>query len=136
MSESEKNKELLRQYTQEALIEGKLDAVAKYISPQYVHHAPPGPDIRGIEGMRSAVVAYRKAFSDLRIEIHDMVGEKDRVATRLTIHGTHSGEYAGIKATGKKIKLAVIAIDRFADCKVMEGWEFADVAGLRAQLTS
>ncbi|MBM3944858.1 MAG: ester cyclase [SAR202 cluster bacterium] len=132
---SEANKQILRDYTREALIEGNLDAIPRYIAATYVHHLPSGEDLKGVEGMGQAVIAYRKTFKDIDIEIHDMVGEGDRVATRLTVTGTHAGEFMGVPATGKRIKLYVIAIDRFAKGKVAEGWEFADLAGLKAQLT-
>ena len=131
---SERNKQILTSYTQAALVEGDLDAIPRFIAPEYVHHAPPAPDIHGIDGMRGAVVAYRSAFSDLSIEIHDMVAEGDRVATRLTVQGTHSGEFMRFAPTGRRIRLDVIALDRFASDKIVEGWEHADLMGLREQL--
>ncbi|MDA1189168.1 MAG: ester cyclase [Chloroflexi bacterium] len=133
---SETNKQMLRDYTRETLIEGNLNAISKYIAPEYIHHLPSGDDLVGIDGMRQAVITYRNTFKDVNIEIHDMVGEGDRVATRLTVSGTHAGEFLGVPATGKRIKLYVIAIDRFANGKIAEGWEFADLAGLKEQLTS
>ena len=103
---SEANKQILRDYTRKALIEGNLDAIPKYIAPEYIHHLPSGDDLVGIDGMREAVIAYRNTFKDIDIEIHDMVGEGDRVATRLTVSGTHAGEFLGVPATGKRINRA------------------------------
>lgn len=39
----------------------------------------------------------KRAFPDLQIEIEDLVAADDRVAARLTLNGTHSGEFLGLR---------------------------------------
>ena len=42
-----------------------------------------------------------KAFPDMRIEIEQMVAERDAVVTRMTGTGTHKGELMGAEHYGK-----------------------------------
>jgi predicted ester cyclase len=42
--------------------------------------------------------------------------------TRWTATGTHTGEYAGIPATGKRSASKGINIHRVVDVQVQEGW--------------
>ena len=56
--------------------------------------------MRGPEGFKEYVRAYRSAFSDLHIQIEDQIAEGDKVVTRWTGTGTHDGDLAGIAPTG------------------------------------
>ena len=51
-----------------------------------------------------------------------------------TITGTHKGEFQGIAATGRTIKITGIAIHRIADGKIVEIWANWDALSLMQQL--
>jgi predicted ester cyclase len=51
-----------------------------------------------------------------------MIAEGDTVATLVTVTGTHRGEFLGMRATGRKIRLTAIDIFRFADGRAVEHW--------------
>src|SRR5262249_59810614 len=74
--------------------------------------------------------AMRGAFPDFRLTIEDQIAEGDKVVTRVTFSGTHSGEFRGIAPTGKQVKYSGIAIDRIVDGKVVEMWHVAETLGL------
>ncbi len=63
-----------------------------------------------------------------------MLGEGDKVVTRWRGRGTHRGPFRGIPATGKKIEVSGIAIDRVVNGKRVEGWVEWDMLGLLQQL--
>jgi predicted ester cyclase len=44
-----------------------------------------------------------RGLPDLLVDIEDMFSAHDKVVTRLVWRGTHTGSYAGIKATGKRV---------------------------------
>jgi predicted ester cyclase len=49
------------------------------------------------------------------------------VACRITIRGTHRGDFQGIPATGRRIRLSGIDLLRFEGEKIAERWgEFDD----------
>ncbi len=74
------------------------------------------------------------AFPDLRIEIEDLIAERDRVVTRLTFRGTHRGPFRGIAPTGLAVRFSAIRIYRIADGMIVESWANQDALGLLGQL--
>lgn len=79
------------------------------------------------------MLAHR-AFPDLQIEIDDLVTSEDRVAVRLTLHGTHSGDYLGFAATGRAVSYVSHEFYRLVDGMVAEEWVCSDTATLFRQL--
>ena len=62
------------------------------------------------------------AFPDAHITINDLIAEDDKVVTRWTGSGTHQGALPGIPATGKKVSIDGISIDRISRGKFVELW--------------
>jgi DNA-binding transcriptional MerR regulator len=60
---------------------------------------------------------------------------QDKVAVRLRIHGTHSGEFLGIAATGRAIDYVSHEFYRVADGLLAEEWICSDMASLLRQLS-
>jgi len=74
------------------------------------------------------------AFPDFQVTVEDVVAEGDKVARRVTLSGTHKGEYMGIPPTGKQMTMGVITIERIEGGKIAEQWGEADMLGLMQQL--
>lgn len=55
-----------------------------------------------------------------------MLGEGDKVSLRKSITGTHTGEFMGKAATGKKVEMMVIEIDILKDGKITDHWSKND----------
>jgi steroid delta-isomerase-like uncharacterized protein len=95
------------------------------------------PNKNAVEGMYKGFLA---ATSDLRLEIHETIGDGDRLAARYTVNGTHTGELMGIPATGREISMTGITIMHFEDGKVVERWDSDDsvevLSRLRADSTA
>jgi len=70
------------------------------------------------------------AFPDLHHDIVDMVAERDKVAVRLNVTGTHKGEFQGILPTGKKLSLHEMGFITILDGKIIEGWISSDTMRL------
>ena len=77
----------------------------------------------------------KRAFPDLEAHVDDIVAADDKVALRLTLSGTHEGEFRGIPATGRKIRYAGHEFYRVADRLVVEEWICSDLASLFRQLS-
>src|ERR1051325_9380217 len=56
---------------------------------------------RGPEGEQELIDGYRVAFPDLRFVVDEQLVDGDRVATRWTATGTHSGDLRGIAPTNR-----------------------------------
>ena len=132
---AEENKALARRVMEEMFNKGNLDVADELLAPGYVDHDPAMPeDVRGPEGFKEYVAAYRSAFSDLHIRIEDQIAEGDKVVTRWTGTGTHDGDLAGIAPTGNRVTLPGMEIVRISDGKLVEGWEGYDSINMMRQL--
>ena len=49
--------------------------------------------------------------------------------------GTHTGDFQGLPATGRVIKISLTMIDKFVDGQLVEHYGDFDSAGLMQQLT-
>jgi steroid delta-isomerase-like uncharacterized protein len=74
------------------------------------------------------------AFPDMQYTLNDLLAEADRVVARFTAHGTQSGAFQGIPATGKAVAMSAITIYRVAGGKMVEQWLEYDMFGLLQQL--
>jgi predicted ester cyclase len=74
----------------------------------------------GVAGPKRRIQERLAGFPDLSVEIEDMFSADDKIVTRLVWYGTHTCSYAGIKAAGKRVRVADFAIWRFKDGKVVE----------------
>ena len=130
------NTQLVDTFIQDLFSKGDLDAVDRYLDPEFVNHDLPFPGApSGREGMRLAAAAFRHALPDWHSELEQMLTEDDIVVERFTASGTHSGgPLLGVPATGKTITLAGINIFRLAGGRIVERWGRLDEAGLLRQL--
>ena len=78
--------------------------------------------MHGPEGIRRYVTAYRAAFADLQVTLEDQLAEEDKVVTRWTLRGTHSGEFLGLAPTGDEVKVSGIEFDRIVGGRIDEAW--------------
>ena len=99
---AEDNKATNRRFYEEVINQKHLAVVDEVAGANYVSQSfPPGLP-PGRVGLKAFVGAFHAAFADGHILIHQMVAEGDTVATRLTFHGTHSGDFMGIPRQASK----------------------------------
>jgi predicted ester cyclase len=73
--------------------------------------------------------SLRNSFSDLHVQVHENVGvlvENDLIALRTIITGTHTGDYAGVSATGRQIQTSASHFFRVRDDRLVEHWQVLD----------
>jgi steroid delta-isomerase-like uncharacterized protein len=113
-----------------------LDACVARLAPDFVMHLADLPEpIRGPAAWREGAELIKRGFPDLRIEINDLVAAEDRIAARLTLRGTHTGEYLGIAPTGRTMEYVSHEFYRVADELIAEEWICSDTASLFRQLS-
>ncbi|MEZ4768952.1 MAG: ester cyclase [Caldilineales bacterium] len=98
-----------------------------------LHFLPPGMP-QGIAGARQFYGAFFAGFPDATILIDTLVEEGDRVACLYTMEATHRGEFNGIPATGKPVRVSGISILRFAGGKCVERWSEMNLMSLLQQI--
>ncbi|MEN3284396.1 MAG: hypothetical protein V7607_5536 [Solirubrobacteraceae bacterium] len=129
------NKQIVDEFIQALFTRGELDAVDRYLSPDFVNHDPTFPDQRSDrESMRGAGEVIRAAFPDWHSDLEELIAAGDKVVERFTASGTHQGELMGISPTGRTITLPGINIFRLQDGKIVERWGKLDMLGFMQQL--
>jgi predicted ester cyclase len=102
----------------------RIDAAAARSFLSYDLHGT-----RSRTGFKRYVAELHRAFSGLRLEVHENVGvlvEGDLVALRTIITGTHTGPYAGVAATGRQVQTSASHIFRVRDDELVEHWPVLD----------
>ena len=103
------------------------------IADDYVDygHEPPG---RGLQGAKSDYQDIARGLADARFDIDEMFGADDRVAVRWNLHATHTGPFAGVSPTQKKVAVRGISLYRLRDGKITETRNLPDLLALFTQL--
>jgi predicted ester cyclase len=74
------------------------------------------------------------ALPDMQFTIEELLADGDTVVARFTTHGTQTGAFQGIPATGATATASGIAIYRLAGGKIVEQWLEYDRLGTLQQL--
>ena len=123
----EENVAAVRDFIERAWNAGEEAVFDEHLSPSFAF--PGGPD-----GFKAMIFGYRAAFTDFRMEVHEMFGADDKVVTLLTMHGTHTGVFMGVAPTGRNISMGGIAIDVMRNGQRVGGGAQLDQLGLLQQL--
>jgi steroid delta-isomerase-like uncharacterized protein len=133
---SEDNERVVRRVVEEVYNGGRMEVVDELVSPAFVHHDPATGEHHGTGAVKQRISTYRAMLPDLRVTIEDMISSGDRVVTRWSSRGTHSGESGGVAPTGRTVTSSGIMIDRLEGGRIAETWSHWDNAGLAAQLAA
>jgi predicted ester cyclase len=132
MASPEENKQVIHKVF-ESYNHQDMEKAEKLFSPKHIFHFPGAPQMDW-NSHKQFMVGLSKAFPDLHFQVKDIVAEGDKVAYRLTVSGTHKGEFLGIPPTSRKVSFTSTGISNFVDGKVAEDWVDADTMGLMQQL--
>ncbi len=75
-------------------------------------------------------------FPDIHFSVEELIADDEVVVTRWRLTGTHLGEYLGQPATGNRVDVDGVSIDRLNDGKVISGFDAWDSLKFRQQLES
>jgi predicted ester cyclase len=122
---------VIRRWCDEGWTQGKVEVAEELIDPGFKVHGAGGQIVEpGIEGLKQLITQWRTGFPDAVQRVDDIFAVGDKVCVRLTWEGTHLGEFMGVPASGKKVSVGTIGIDRVVNGKVVEGWGELDMLGL------
>ena len=108
---------------------GNVESVDEMVSPDFIGHLD-GGKTRDIETLRHDIRMYQGGLGELHEVIEDLIAEGDKVVGRYTLYGTHTGDFLGVKPSGRKVKVSGIEIFRIVDGKIAEFWHFGETIDL------
>jgi steroid delta-isomerase-like uncharacterized protein len=129
----EENKQIVRRY-QECYNDNNLDGLDEIMSfdvltPKIMPDMP-----SGLDGAKAVHQKTLIGMPDFHTEIQDLIAENDKVVARILMTGTHTGDFYGIPATGKRVEFTGVYIVRIVNGKIVEHWGEEDSYGLLLQL--
>ena len=129
----EENKHIVRLY-QEIYNSNDLEALGEVVAedlltPKIMPGMKPG-----LEGGKQVHATTLIGMPDWHTEIDELIAEGDKVVARITMTGTHTGDFWGIPATGKRVEFTGIYVVRIANGKIVEHWGEEDGVSLLQQL--
>ncbi|MEU8836780.1 ester cyclase [Streptomyces sp900116325] len=95
-------------------------AFDRYISKDLVLHGFNGPESR--EDWIKGDLEIKAGLNGFKMTVLDQIVEGDKVVTRWSFGGVHTGTIFGIPASGREVHLSGISIDRVVKGQSVEHW--------------
>jgi len=131
---TEANKAICRRFYEEVINQKNLEAIDELASDDFFSHDfPPGLPA-GSAGLKIFASVLHTAFPDGHLTIDQLIAEGDIVATRITFHGTHTGDFQGIAPTGKEVTVPGMEMVRIVNGRGIEHWGGLNQISLMQQL--
>ena len=131
-TQTEQNKAIVRR-NYETADKNDLTTFSEQLAPDVAIHLPGMPGSLNREALIQMMNVMFSGLTQRQHVFEDQIAEGDKVATRVTLHAVHSGEFQGMPATGKHIAVSQTAIHRIRDGKIAEVWVSSDDVGMMQQ---
>ncbi len=111
---TEANKEISRRWNEEFWNQGQVDAIDRFLHPNYVQHPGRSAGTTDFAAAKESFIQglkqVRESHPTAQLRIDDLIAEGDKVAFRWTAHEGGRAVWSGI------------SIHRIADGKIIEDW--------------
>jgi steroid delta-isomerase-like uncharacterized protein len=131
---TQNNCAIVSSFIEEGINQGHIDSIAKYVCEDVVEQVPFPGQGPGIEGLKDVLRGMRTAFPDLHFAVEEQIAEGDKVLTRFEWTGTQLGEFLGVPATGRPVKVWGMVLDRLVEGRIKDTRIIMDIFGLMMQL--
>lgn len=125
---------IVRQFIEDVLNNGNIEAAGKYFHEDVVEQAPLPGQGPGLSGLKDVLRGLRAAFPDMHWTVEEQIQEGEQVVTRFVWVGTHRAEFFGVPATGRRVSVWGMVIDRFVEGQIKDTRIIMDTLGLMTQL--
>ncbi len=128
-------KAIARRLYDEGVNRGNVNIFDEILAPDFVEHEETLPGLPpNRETVKEFMSIVRNAFPDVHMDVDDLLQDGDKVVARVTMSGTHQGEFMGIPPTGKQFEVQLIDILQFRDDRCVAHWGVTDTAKMMEQL--
>lgn len=134
MQNNETNKNVVSRFIAEVLNRGEIESAGEFFWEDMVEQVPLPGQGPGLQGLKNVLRGLRSAFPDMLWMVQEQIAEGDKVVTRFEWTGTHGGDFLGVPATGRGVKVWGMVIDRLEGGKIKDTRIIMDTLGLMMQL--
>src|SRR5580692_7330861 len=106
------NSTIVRRFIEETINQGQIDSAAQFVWEDVVEQVPFPGQGPGLDGLKDVLRGMQAGFPDLYFSVEEQIAEGEKVLTRFEWSGTHRGEFLGVPATGRSVKVWGMVIDR------------------------
>src|SRR5689334_9151672 len=128
-------REFGRQFAEQIINQKRLERLAEFVPENFVEEVPLPGQGPGRAGLRDVLTMFHTAFPDLRWQIDETVAEGEKLVSRFTMTGTHSGPFLGLAPTGRAVRVWGITIDVIRGGQMVSSRILMDTPTLMQQLT-
>lgn len=133
-----KNKQTVERILTDIWSRGDTSGAADLIADRYTLFHDPGDPWEGRTLDRAGYVERvrlsRAPFPDQAYAVQSLIGDGNDVAVTWLWTGTHRGEIAGIRATGRLIKMSGATVYSFDGGRAVGHWQISDRLSVFQQL--
>jgi len=128
------NSSVIERFIGEVINQGRLEVADEIVAPDFVELDPLPGQRQGREGLKEVIAMMRSAFPDIHWVNEETIEEGEKVVSRFTWTGTHKGTFLGVPATGKRVSVKGVVIDRVVGGKMIDSRILMDNLGMMQQL--
>ena len=127
METLERNKAIVFRFNKEFVENGNDSVFNEIVDPKFVYHTDPQTAPEGRESYYHFFQGLLKpSINNLKVNIHDVVAEDDKVVTMKTYYGTLKTATSRSEEAGDIIEIVVMEIIRLKDGRFVECWNILD----------
>ena len=105
------------------------------VAPTYIRQDTTLPfEVVGPDGVMTLGDVLLGAFSEIELDIQEVIAENDKELVHLRFRGVHSGAFGDYAATGKRFDVMVLDFFRMENGMIAEQWPAIDNLGLQQQI--
>ena len=120
---AEHNKSVVRRLVTDVFNRGNLELLDQLCQPILAGQ------------VRAWIAPFLASFSDVDMEIVDLIAENDKVAARFLCSGTHTGQWLGHAPSGRRFhRVAEVYFFEFTDGRISKAWGLEDTLRRLRQL--
>ena len=135
MTREEQNIAVVRRFIDGAINGRDLTVVDETWADDMTWHGGSMGTYEGKPAFREFAAANAAdAWTDMHLEIHELIAHEDKVVARFTNSGTNVGPFMNNPATGRRAEWLGIGIYTLRDGRITEGWFAEDILGMLIQL--
>lgn len=124
----------LYRFYEEVINQKKLEVLDQLYAPGYINRIAPFALNNSVEGVKKLMKEQSLAFPDWHISVDYWIQKGNKHIVKWTIVGTHTGDFLGIKPTGKRFKKTGVDIETIVDGKITEHDGADDMLSLLQQI--
>lgn len=111
-----------------------VDVIDETVSPTVTCHGFPGGDPFDHASYKQFFRTFRSSFTDMEFDTFSLVADETYVSARFRVTVTHTGPFAGVEPTGKRVGFEGMVLYRLNDGKIEETWLQLDQLALLSQI--